>query len=187
MLKVPLSLCLLLLLAPLHGCVEPNRDPALAKIAMPSDFALELTVHGDPAASDPLRQPSQYVLEPNRRLRAVTGLPAGARSFPRLVRVLSPADYEALYQIIDDAHLMVEPTSPGAEALRAGKAPESPALYELRIHAHGRTHRYATTPTESPPTVRLHARLAELATGAGAIRPPSSRPAATEPDAEADQ
>ncbi len=178
--KVLLTYCLFGLLTLVSGCVEPHRDPALAKIEMPADFGLELTVHGKLDTADPMLQPARYVLEPNRRLRALVGELAETRSFPRIVRVLTPADYEAIYHLIDEAHLFVEPTSPGAELLKAGKPADSPTLYQVRIYAKGKAHHYATTPVESPPTIQLHARLAELAVGPGSIRPPTSRPAETQ-------
>lgn len=180
MMKALLPFCILGILVLVPGCVEPHRDPALARIDMPSDFSVELTVRGDSEAGDPMLQPARYVLEPNRRLRALVGERAETRSFPRIVRVLTPADYEAIYQLVEDTHLFVEPTSPNADSFNAGKSADSPTLYEVRIHEKGRAHRYATTPAESPPTVRLHARLAELAAGPGSIRPPTSRPAETQ-------
>ena len=54
-----------------------------------------------------------------------------------------------------------EPTSPTAEADLAGTA-STPVLYRVTIISHGRTHRYATTPAESPPTSELIERLIEL-------------------------
>jgi hypothetical protein len=51
----------------------------------------------------------------------------------------------------------------------------NPAVYHVAITARGQTHRYSTTPGESPPTVSLLAMLAELRdTGSPMVVPPGA-------------
>lgn len=149
--------CFLLLL-PVLGC-HPNRSSqlgqALPRPGLPPDFALQFHVIGDPSTNDPLRQTSQYVLEANRHLHVATEPTATRHFYPPLTRVFSHAEYENLIRHVLRCHLMAEPTSPAAESSNAT------LRYEVIIFANGRTHRYATTPAESPPTVQLLQKLAK--------------------------
>ncbi|MCC7147082.1 MAG: hypothetical protein IT443_11610 [Phycisphaeraceae bacterium] len=173
-----LGLAVTLLLA-VHGCAGTPTDDQ----NVPPDFALELTVktvqpaaqvEGDVASANRLgvpneqamRQPSQYVLEPNRRLHVAIGPYATERYFPGVTRLLKPDDMQTLWQIIRSHHLLAEPTSPKAKALLDNDSQTQPTqqevIYRVRIRASGRIAGYATTPEESPPTVRLLAELVRL-------------------------
>lgn len=176
----------------LTSCVSPHQDKRLSRIEMPSDFAVEFNVRGDSAAEDPMRQSAQYVVEANRRMRVISGSRAETRTFPRFLRDVTPTEFEALWAHVRDANLMAEPTSPGAEGYgqppttapapppaeapdTAGAPAESGALYTVAITARGRTNRYATTPSESPPTASLLAMLLELRqSGAPLVIPPEA-------------
>lgn len=153
---------LMLLLAALApaGCRTQADDPRLASIAMPPDFAIEFLQRGQLAGDNPAKQSTYYVVESNRRLRASLGALAESRAFPPIARVLTPAELEALFEFVRDRHLLTEPTSPRAEALRAGQG--DGVLYEVTLAAHGATHRYATTPAESPATAQLFLQLEAL-------------------------
>jgi hypothetical protein len=196
MLRIPVLVALILMLA---GCVSPRKDPRLRAIRMPSDFALELSVRGEPDSDDPTRQSVRYVVESNRRMRMLVGQRAQTRTFPRFLRDLTPTEFESLWDQIDQSNLLSEPTSPLAQARHDTAAglpphpeppappepppsptatapappvpspeeallsvPMNPAVYEVAIRANGHTHRYATTPAESPPTVSLLLMLTNL-------------------------
>jgi len=150
--------CLFLLL-PVLGC-HPNSSPqpgqTLSRPGLPPDFALQFHVVGDPFTNDPLRQTSQYVLEANRHLHVATGPTATRDSYPPLTRVIPHAEYEHLIRHVLRCHLMAEPTSPAAESSN------TTLRYEVTLFANGRTHRYATTPAESPPTIQLLQKLVKI-------------------------
>ena len=57
-------------------------DPRLGYQAVPADFAIEFTVIAPEDSDNPLRQPGQYVLEPNRHLRVALGPGATEDLFP---------------------------------------------------------------------------------------------------------
>lgn len=159
--------CFLWLL-PVLGC-RPNSSlqpgQTLPRPGLPPDFALQFHVAGDPSTNDPLRQTSQYVLEANRHLHVATGPTATRHAYPPLTRVIPHAEYEHLIRHVMRSHLMAEPTSPAAESSNAT------LRYEVTLFANGRTHRYATTPAESPPTVQLLQKLVKTRSPAAKNRP----------------
>lgn len=155
---------LLLPVVLLTACTSPHQDPRLAHIATPTDFSVVVRVRPAPgpgsATSNPLNETSVHAVEPNRRLGVTRGRSADTR-YPGFVRVLTRQEYDDLFKLVSNNHLIAEPTSPGAEAFGLGKTKAS-ALYEVEITAFGRTNRYRTTPDESPPTVELLTRLIQL-------------------------
>lgn len=171
---------LLLLPVLLIACTSPHEDPRLVDLATPTDFSVVLRVRPAPApggaaasaSANPLNEASGYAVEPNRRLGVTRGRAADTR-YPVFSRVLTRHEYDDLFTLVSNNHLIAEPTSPGAEAFGLGKTKAS-ALYEVEITAFGRTNRYRTTPDESPPTVELLTRLIQLRT-APAPAPGKSR------------
>ncbi len=145
---------LVLVIGCLSACqtdTAPSTHPML-----PPDFALRFHVLGKPSSDEPLRQRSQYVLEPDRGFHVAVGAGAVIDYYPPLTARISRVEYYDICQHVMRNHLMAEPTSPavidGTPGLR----------YDVLIIAHGRTHRYTTTPPESPPTVQLLRKLTEL-------------------------
>ncbi len=156
-------LAALAFLADAGGCSSRTAAP-LNGTKTPPDFALNVLVRGPLDETNRLRQTSRYVLESNRTLRATRGRGAIPLTYPPIARRLGPAQVESLVRLVARHHLMVEPTSPSAEAAAApGAGPE--VIYELQITSNGQTHRYRTTPDESPPTIRLLTELVRLAGG----------------------
>lgn len=127
--------------------------------AVPPDFSLELTVLAEgPSSSDPLRRPSQYVLESDRTLRVALGPGSDRVTYPPPTATLSPAQVEELYRLIRRHGLLDAPATPDS--------PESgPVTYRVVITANGRRHRYSTTPQASPGARALLGRLVELRGG----------------------
>ena len=142
------------------GCNRPTIDQRLTALAVPADFALVLHIDGQGPTHEPTRHNSQYVVEPNRNLRVALGPGASPDYFPSLTGRLSPRQFEAIYQLIDANHLTAEPTSPGAE-LRL-EADSEAVYYEVWITSEGRTHHFATTPSESATTLQLVKYLVRL-------------------------
>ncbi|MCC7408006.1 MAG: hypothetical protein IT442_08040 [Phycisphaeraceae bacterium] len=154
----------------------------------PADFTLEVYIHHFDADTSPaaasamgraVRQTSQYLLEPNRDLRAVMGPWVSDRIYPPPVRRLTYAQLQTLWKIIQVNHLLAEPTSPNGQILmeHLGKRSANPLsvpapaiLYRVRILAGGRTYEFSTTPQESPPTLALIAELVKLRTEDRAMR-----------------
>ena len=143
------------------GC-SMQTDASVNHTDAPPDFALNVLVVGPPDEANPLRKTSRYLLESNRTLRAIRGSRATNLTFPPIARRLGRSDVNSLARLVARHHLMAEPTSPLAEVADDGNGKRA-VLYELEITAHGRVHRYRTTPPESPPTIRLVAELARLA------------------------
>ena len=118
-------------------------------------------VDGSAESDDVLRQKAQYVLFSDRRLHVALGTGVTARYYPKLTRLVSPNEFDALVRYVLDHQLLSEPTSPAAEVLLA--SPDAAELtYHVAIFARGRRYEYVTTPAESPPTVGLLARLTAL-------------------------
>lgn len=128
---------------------------------LPPDFAIQFFVEGNPHSTNPLTQTAQFVVEPNRQLRVALGPDAAVDSYPDQPTTISRAEYFDLSQHIMRHHLLAEPTSPAAE-----DNVQDEVRYDVLIMANGRTHRYTTTPPDSPPTVQLLVKLTQL-------RPPS--------------
>ena len=143
------------------GCLPSGRDPRLAHLPIPPDFALNFFVAGQPDSRDPMRRPSRYVIEPDRRLRVTVGRDAGDVGLPPAVRTLGPEEFDQVVLFVQALHLTAEPTSPAAERSRANPT-ENAVVYHVEIYGRDRLHRYATTPAESPPTVQLLAQLVAL-------------------------
>src|ERR1041385_7118821 len=112
---------LLLLPLLLTACTNPAREQVVEAMAAPPDFSVQVFVQGEANAGDanPMRQTSQNLLQPNRKLRVAAGEGTRPDYFPKLVRVVSGAEVESVYQVVRENHLMIEPTSPGAEQIIA--------------------------------------------------------------------
>lgn len=173
----------------LAGCASPTVDTSITEgaITPPADFALELTVQGQPGVRDIMQRSSQYVVEPDRALRVAVGPGATEDYLPDRSRWISSRDHAALYEQIARGKLMIEPTSPGADAgvdPRTGRVPT--AIYRVLIQAQGKQHVYRTTADESPYTRRLHEMLVMLAQGKRAMDDPSAlrrgEPTPNDPD-----
>jgi hypothetical protein len=139
---------------------------------VPIDFALQFDVRAPAAvpgytaapqssSGALLRQPGQYVVECNRVLRVARGAGATGDFYPQLTRVLTYDEYQALFRLVDDNHLLSEPTSPAAQAAVASPT-LSEVIYRVQITANGRTRRYSTTEQESSPTAQLLGMLVRL-------------------------
>ncbi len=155
-------LAALALLGGAGGCSTPAAVPS-SGTDTPPHLALNVLVMGQPDATNGLRRTARYVLESNRTLRVAHGREAIRLTYPPIARRLGQAQIASLVRLVVDQHLMAEPTSPLAEA--SGRGEKADVLYELEIASDRRTHRYRTTPDESPPTVRLLAELVRLADG----------------------
>jgi hypothetical protein len=177
LLAARIGLVALAVLFALVGCkTEPVKQGA-SEMSIPADFALQLRVHGKAGAKDVAQQSVDYVVESNRALR-VAGASWGAqgRVFPPLLRYLDYKEFDSLYRLIQTANLAAEPTSPNGELAAKGK-PIADAWYEVTITFGGRTHAYATTGAESPPTSQLLVRLHELRSGHRLGASPGAAPA----------
>ncbi len=147
----------------LAACVAQPLDgppPGAARQA-PGDFSLLVHIEGDRPAYEPAGYTSQYVIETNRRLRVALGPGARADYFPRKTCRLTTDQIELLYHFVIENHLPAEPSSPQAESRAGGDAPAS-IVYTVTLSGEGSTHRYRTTPDESPATLALVRRLIEL-------------------------
>lgn len=142
------------------GCNSQTIDRRLAVLEVPSDFALVLHIDGPAPAREPTRHHSQYIVEPNRNLRVALGPGVSPDYFPSLTGRLLPRQFKTVYQLIKANHLMSEPTSPGAQ-LRPERDAES-VYYKVWITCLGRTHHFATTPSESVATWQLAKYLVHL-------------------------
>jgi len=140
------------------GCGHNDQTTGMTHPMLPPDFALRFCVAGTGSSDHPLEQTSQYVVEPNRDLRVMVGPTATAKYYPPKSRTLQREEYYDLAQYALSSYLMSEQTSRGAGA------GHPKVRYSVEITAHGHTHRYATTPDESPPTVQLLRRLVVLHT-----------------------
>ncbi|MDX1681970.1 MAG: hypothetical protein R3336_02510 [Phycisphaeraceae bacterium] len=163
---------LLVLLSPLLAGCESQTKPI--GVAVPDDFALVIVVTPKVSTRHPLLRPRRLTLTIDRQLRMARGDAAPWVTHPPVARRLGPIQLESIWNQIRARHLMSEPTSPYAMALRQSSAPAGATalkatLYEVTIRAWGRTHRYATTPSESPPTANL---LRQLITYADGEAPP---------------
>ncbi|MCE9589260.1 MAG: hypothetical protein K8S99_01910 [Planctomycetes bacterium] len=151
-----IALCLLT-----AGCNAPYQDPRLVGVATPTDFSVVFRVRGDAKSRDPLREPSLQTVEPNRRLGVARGAAADHNRYPPFTRYLTRKEYDALFELVSNNHLIAEPTSPGGEAFDQGKT-KATEMYDVEVTLFGRTNHYRTTPGESPPTVQLLTRLVAL-------------------------
>ena len=135
----------------LAGCAAVDNPVDLA--AVPHDLALVFFVEvaGGGSPEDPLRQPSQYIVEVDRTLRVALGTGVSQQLYPPPTATLTPQDMDQLYRLIEQASLPKDPA-----------APAGPVIYHLAITAGGRTHRYATTPQASAGAVELLRYLARL-------------------------
>ena len=138
----------------LAGCAAMTVDQPANRLHPPSDFALVLHIQGHDLAADPAHYTSQYIIEPNRKLRTALGQGTTAKYFPDLTRQLSPIEFDVLSELVLQNHLMAEPTSPGVEE-QAVPPQAASTIYTVSITSNGRTNRYATTPHESPATFSL--------------------------------
>jgi len=164
--SIPLFALLAALLS-LASCAAPEHESRASLQAMPTDFALEVYVIGKgDASADLANRTAHYVVEPNRRFRVTAGPRATERRFPRIARVLRPWEYEDLFARIKSGSLMTEASTDAGLRLAAWPDESGALGYDVLITAYGKTHRYATTPEESPATASLVARLAELPSGA---------------------
>lgn len=149
-------------LAGVAGCVSgPCDDPQVVAMGAPPDFGLVFTVQAREEGDHPLHQSSQNILEPNRTLRAAIGPGAASDYFPATTRKITPRERDDLFEHIRRTSLLSEPTSPLA-ASPPGEGPVPAEYYRVRITACGRTHEFATTPKESPPSAELLAMLVAL-------------------------
>ncbi len=187
--RFDLLLALATLCISLSGCASSSVDTSTTEgaITPPADLAIELTVQGQPGVRDIMQRSSQYVIEPDRALRVAVGPGATEDYLPDRSRWISSRDYAALYEQIARGKLMIEPTSPGAEAgvdPRTGRMPT--AIYRVLIQAQGKQHVFRTTADESPYTRRLHEMLVLLAQGKQAMDDPSAlrrgEPTPNDPD-----
>jgi len=146
----PFAVLWIIAMASVQGCDRTDRLLGHTHPALPPDFAMRFHVSGDAGSDNLLRKTSQYVIEPNRSLRTAFGSMATIDSYPDLTRrSICRAEFYDLSQHVYLHHLMAEPTSMGS------KASNAPVRYEVELTTHGQTHRYATTASESPPTVEL--------------------------------
>ncbi|MCC7204177.1 MAG: hypothetical protein IT441_03795 [Phycisphaeraceae bacterium] len=170
----------------LAGCA--GKKIAANTTDPPADFTIEVYIHHFDADMSlatasmmgrAVRQTSQYLLEPNRDLRAIMGPWASDRIYPPPVRRLTYAQFQSLWKIIQVNHLLAEPTSPNGQVLmdHLGKRSSDPLgvpspaiLYRVRILAGGKSYEFSTTPQESPPTLALIAELVKLRTEDRAMR-----------------
>ena len=134
------------------GCT--TSCPVARSAAVPNDFALQVHIDGQADANEPHRQRSQYILEPNRQLHVALGAAATDNYFPKPARKLTFGEVQTLYHHIYHLHLMSQPERRGTSWHTTNRA-DSPIRYQVQITAHGRTHRYTTTPDKSPATLRL--------------------------------
>ena len=158
-----LGMALFLHVTSIASCSGPVRSTWQTPPAPPPDFALQFVVKGVVWSDNPLRQTSHYVLEPNRHLRVAIGPYMTAQAYARHQQAISRTAFNRVIEHVLSNHLMAEPTSPGAERDVTGRDDPDTVRYHVAITAYGRTHRYITTPAESPPTVQLLHMLATIA------------------------
>jgi hypothetical protein len=177
----------------LGGCVDPYHDPHLGIQEVPADFALIFNVQNPATSDDPLRQSSQYVLEPDRNLRVALGSATSEAYFPRLTRQITPEEYAAVSRLAQAPALLSprermsatlptgEGLSPGSSPTTApappasaqlsklarplGSPPAGPVVYRLTIMANGRVQSSLTTPEDSPAAADLLHLLVQLRGG----------------------
>ena len=145
-----ISLILLFVLSSLAGC-SPTPPPAVD--GLPPDFDLQFTVQGNLTSTDPFERSARYVLLPNRQFRALLGSSSQERTYPRLVRVVSPEEFVSVYQFIHQ-HSPEEGAVPNATP--------GPIRYQIVFVSYGKHYRLNTTPEESPLARELLGRLLEL-------------------------
>ena len=115
----PWWLAMAWLAAVLPGC--GGDPPRLDADRRPGDFALRLTViaagddggHGDAAATEP----GQYIVTPDRWLRAAVGEGATASVYPGRTARLSPAAMDRLWRLAAAAARSPRP-APSSNAMR---------------------------------------------------------------------
>jgi len=147
---------------------QADPDPRLGYQMMPADFALEFNIIAPDDSDDPLRQPGQYVLEPNRNLRVALGRGATDDLFPSITRTIPLEQQIRIWERVDKNQLLSEPTSATGE-----QRPDHVVLYNVTVRAWGRVNSFVTTPEESPPAAQV---LADLTRLRGATIDPDSIP-----------
>ena len=144
-----LKACVVVMLL-LAGCSAPFPPAA---DGLPPDFGLEFSVHGDLHSRDPFVRSARYVLLPSRQFRALLGSTSEIRTYPRLVRVVSPEEFATVYHAVHDR---------GLEKSGADPKPEAKIAYDILIVANGEHYRLTTTPEQLPAAKELLGRLLEL-------------------------
>ncbi len=135
------------------GCGQPYQHALRGGLEDPPDFSLDFRIHGPATGADRRQQASRYILLPDRTLYLALGAGAAAPGLPAHRLTLTPSQVRKVLDVIHEASLHVEPTSPLGAKL--GQPDAAAVTYELAINAWGRTHRYRTTMLESPPTRKL--------------------------------
>jgi hypothetical protein len=158
-----------LLLLALASCAAPYDDDRLGPLAVPPDFALQVSVSGKPQAESLIRQPAQYIVTVDRKLRAALGGGAGAGYFPPLTTRITPQQYEDLWRQVRDAGLRDMPSSDAAEQVLA-TGDELQLVCHVEVIAQGSPHRVAVLLGESAGVDKLVETLANLA---GVTPPPA--------------
>ncbi len=138
------------------GCTNPASRFETAETA-PPDFALAFTVSvtGAQAAvwapdGDPLTTPSQTIIEPTRAMRVALGPGSTANYFPTVTRTLSPQAFDAVHRLAHEAGLL-----DGDGAIPADAEDKPAVIYDIEIHAHGRSRLVSISPDHSPAAADL--------------------------------
>ena len=161
----------------LAGCNPAPVNQGPGEMSVPSDFSVQLRVHGKSGAADISEKTVDYVVEANHAFRVVDGAwGTQGRVFPPILRYLTYKEFESLYLIVAASNLTVEPSSPNAEAAVKSKSRDT-VFYEVQLATNGHIHTYFTTSQESPPTAQLLVRLHELRTGRRIGTGPATQPA----------
>ncbi|MCC6680374.1 MAG: hypothetical protein IT445_05670 [Phycisphaeraceae bacterium] len=116
----------------------------------PADFALTLTVQ----MYDRNEPNEQYVLEPNRQLRAALGRDVYERTFPPVTAVLTPQQMDQIWQLTDK--LLATPPQ------RVTSTDQHMILYTVTAHGQRRSE---WTPLDNPAITDLLTTLRHLRGG----------------------
>ena len=159
--------------------VVPRETPA----GYPPDFALVMTVYGEPSADagrdpEPRHRSAQHIVTPDRLLRAALGPGTHADYYPGPTAKLSPAQMGLIYRLAVAAlasentnlpHENTPPTPPNAATARAAAvpalAPGAGVSYRLTLEAHARVTTYDTTPQRNAAATALLDELIRLRGG----------------------
>ena len=96
------------------GCSKPFQHPYALEQVPPPDLAIEVSIRSPwNGEADALTTPSQYIVQPDRRMHAAIGPGAGPHYFPPPTATLSHAQFALLWQIIEQHNLM---TTSGLDA-----------------------------------------------------------------------
>ena len=148
------AVAVVLLAALLAACTDPSRDPKVADLGRPTDFAVEVFVLQERSGGGRATSPAKYVVDADRTYRAASGPGTTRRTYPKPVRRLTPREAEALWRVVNKNHLLSEPISPlGKLYLERGE--RETAMYVVSITARRRVHTFATTPRESTSTAAM--------------------------------